>query len=1039
MYKNSTHWVLCFLLLHSSLGYSLDTVKVNEKDALFTAYYQTAPLITASYIGWKKNWQWAGVSSTPIHITESGQYKKTSFNGDVRDLGITFDGSVTPLKNNLTWNYRWKKLADFPDAMGYGVEFNLKLPHSSQEPELLPNNSGWRWTLSKNKFIEVTFSPALAKLNFDKGNKGKIRAFFFSAISAGSESSIMKVKVSEGVKVLGSDSTAYTDTGTDWQKNILSDLSSPIDLSFLNKDDIPAGKRGFIKRKGDELFFEDGQPAKFWGANIQAYTLFKTSDDDIKKHAQRIAKLGFNLIRIHHHDSSWVKPNIFKKPDSHTLEFSASSLKKIDWWVKCLKDEGVYLWLDLHVGRRFTKNDGVKGFADFSKGDKYSEVRGFSYYNKDVQSLMMAFNKAYLSHINTYTKLAYKDDPAVIALLLTNENDLTQHFGNSLLADKNVPEHHAIFTQDTEAFARAKGLSKSQVKKTWVMGESKIYLNDVEHRFNQKMMGQLNELGVKSLVATTNNWGEMGIVGLPSLADGSIIDAHSYGKPEEFKLNPRYAPGFLTWIGASQVTGYPLSVTEWNIEPFPARDRFSAPLFVASIARLQGWDAIMLYGYSQDPLGVAGWGSNYSSYNDPAIIGLMPAAALLYRQEHVSLAKKSYELTLNRNDFFFKRHDPQSSKTIRTLLETSRLTISLPKTPELPWVKPSKIAKNSIVIQNTDQDFIPIGQHIVESDTKELKRDWEKGIHTINTIKSQVASGWIGGEAINLADVTFNIKTSNAVVAVQSVDDKPIRQSNKIFITVMARAKPKSGKTLPYIAEPVNGMISIYAPEGMRLYPVNSMGNLEDQIDIQRDVDGKYNINLPCNSKYHWFMLQNTKPAFEVTIVDEKEAGYVEGDLITFKTNSSQVDGDISDVKFWNNNKLLNSAAQQKSDRFSTRKLISGKHVIRSRAIFKDGTHKEADIILTVKEPPFKITLPYDGDQISHGNPVVIKTNAARWGEKVKLVTFWKDGWKYLHDDKTAPYEYEVSNLSLGKHILRTRVTYKSGKTEDSNISITVE
>jgi hypothetical protein len=455
MSRYSINLILWFALLHSPLSHALDKIKVNEKDALFTAYQQTSPMITAHYIGWRKNWQWVGVDVKPTHTATLGKYTKTSLKGDIRDLNIIFNGAITPLKDGLTWHYNWEKKSAVPDAMGYGIEFNLTLPNSKQIPELLPNNRGWRWNLPNNKLIEVTFSPALAKLHFDRGNKGKIRAFFFSKILAGSESSSMTVKVSEGVSVLGPDSIAYTDSDSSWRKDIMSPLSSPIDLSFLNKNDLPAGKNGFIQRKGDQLFFENGQPVKFWGANIQAYTLFKTPDFDIKRHAQRIAKLGFNLIRVHHHDSSWVTPNIFKNPNDSTLEFSSSSLKKIDWWVKCLRDEGVYLWLDLHVGRRFTKGDGIKEFSDFSKGAEHSEAKGFSYYNQDVQSLMMAFNKAYLSHVNPYTKLAYKDDPAVIALLLTNENDVTHHFGNSLLADKNVPRHHTLFTQDTEQFARA--------------------------------------------------------------------------------------------------------------------------------------------------------------------------------------------------------------------------------------------------------------------------------------------------------------------------------------------------------------------------------------------------------------------------------------------------------------------------------------------------------------------------------------------------------------------------------------------------------
>ncbi len=103
-------------------------------------------------------------------------------------------------------------------------------------------------------------------------------------------------------------------------------------------------------------------------------------------------------------------------------------------------------------------------------------------------------------------------------------------------------------------------------------------------------------------------------------------------------------------------------------------------------------------------------------------MGLMPAAALLYRQDHVSPAHYSYELKLDSNDFFFTRYDPTSSKTIRTLLETSRLTIAMPETPELPWLRKNIHSNNNaIIVREPNKDFIPADQNFVESDTGELK------------------------------------------------------------------------------------------------------------------------------------------------------------------------------------------------------------------------------------------------------------------------------------------------------------------------------
>ena len=42
----------------------------------------------------------------------------------------------------------------------------------------------------------------------------------------------------------------------------------------------------------------------------------------------------------------------------------------------------------------------------------------------------------------------------------------------------------------------------------------------------------------------------------------------------------------------AQVADKPMAVTEWNV-PYPAKDRFMAPLYAASIAALQGWDAML--------------------------------------------------------------------------------------------------------------------------------------------------------------------------------------------------------------------------------------------------------------------------------------------------------------------------------------------------------------------------------------------------------------------------------------------------------------
>ena len=141
----------------------------------------------------------------------------------------------------------------------------------------------------------------------------------------------------------------------------------------------PAGKHGFLKTKGEQLVFEDGKIAKFWGTNITAYALFDTPKDNVKLQARRLSELGFNLVRIHHFDSMWVDPNIFgPQKSNNTKTIDRNSLEKIDWWIKCLKDEGIYVWLDLHAERHLKSGDDISAFEEIAHGKSDVDLKGYN-------------------------------------------------------------------------------------------------------------------------------------------------------------------------------------------------------------------------------------------------------------------------------------------------------------------------------------------------------------------------------------------------------------------------------------------------------------------------------------------------------------------------------------------------------------------------------------------------------------------------------------------------------------------------------------
>lgn len=829
------------------------------EDASIAICHWQAPVVTASYCFWGANWSWASANMKLNQARGSGK----TFSGNVSNLGLTVEGTIRPTRPNQV-RYTWDVEAarDLTGIVGGGLEFRLVLDSPSfrekvADPVLLPDNTGWQWQVSEQGSIKVEFEKPIANVYFERGNRSQIRTMFVGQnLPKGTHTVSMTVTLPPGGVLAKSLSERYGPVeASKWYSGALLHDKSPVDLSFLNHK--PAGKFGFVKASGDKLVFENGAEARFWGGNLAAYAIF-VDQRQIRTQAKRIAQLGYNLMRIHHHDSMrWVGRPVIDKNRGDSQHLDEEVMDRLDFWIKCFRDEGVYVWLDLHVGRLFKEGDGIgPGFAEMMRRGESSqgaEAKGYCYFNSRIEQLMQDFNKEYLSHVNKYTGLAYKDDPAIMGLLITNENDLTNHFGNLMLRDKNNPHHNKIFENEVKAFAQKHGLEFDEVVRTWVPGPSKLFLADWEHKWNIRMLSALEQFGVKVPVSTTQMWGGMGLSGLPPLTAGGIIDVHSYGAAEALSVNPRFEDNYVAYITSGQAYGRAVSITEWNV-PYPRADRFTAPLYVASIAALQGWDAPMIYNYSQRSFEKPSRQGTWSTFSDVAITGMMPAAALLYRRGHVRAAEKSYCIMLDKQKLYMQSSHPRNMASPRTLVEQSKVAIGLPDTDELDWDRQTKVDEAVQVITDTDRDFIPPEQDFVRSDTGELTRDWVNGYQIIDADKTQAVQGWVGSATLNLKQTTFEIATAKAAVAVSSLDGRPIGQSRKMLISAVARVVPSTGGSMPLLSEPVTGEIRVAGPAGLKLIPLAGDGKRLGVLELQY-TNKRYVVQLPASKGTHWFLL----------------------------------------------------------------------------------------------------------------------------------------------------------------------------------------
>ena len=199
--------------------------------------------------------------------------------------------------------------------------------------------------------------------------------------------------------------------------------------------DAPAGKHGFVRVEGSE-FVTDAGPIRFNGTNLTGPANFP-EHDVADRLAARFARLGVNCVRLHFMDT-WYKNFMDTRrqcildDDSKTQrKLSAAQLDKLDYMIAAFKKRGIYVNMNLHVGRTLDERDGVP------KGSPWANKTVGQFYPRCVE-LQKEYARDLLTHVNKYTGNAYTDEPAVAMIEISNEDrglvNTRRHMGIKRLA-----------------------------------------------------------------------------------------------------------------------------------------------------------------------------------------------------------------------------------------------------------------------------------------------------------------------------------------------------------------------------------------------------------------------------------------------------------------------------------------------------------------------------------------------------------------------------------------------------------------------------
>lgn len=485
-----------------------------------------------------------------------------------------------------------------------------------------------------------------------------------------------------------------------------------MDFSYLL--DAPAGKHGFVQVKDGHLYFEDGLRAKFFGCDI-AMNGCMPDKEKAEVDAERIAKSGLNIVRLHLADVPNIGNDIsiidYDKRNSRSLH--KENLDKYDYLVYQLKQRGIYIHMDLFVGRNFLPGDDLEFPDDLETGDTLKQINLF---NPRLIELQKEFATQLLTHVNPYTGLAYKDDPAIAVVQLCNENSMFQSISwnpneemsssyarqlkqmwNQWLLDKYGSRRALDEAWTNEYGVHALGEDEDPEKGTVIrlrdgswrqnhfewyqdydavtsparFADTTLFLIDVSRDFVNAMYTHLREIGLRCPINYSNHFEGAADAYTNTFSDvneGNCYWNHpqdnfeapvTFSMKEMHSCDPRkhfsscFTTHPLTHLCINCSHDKPFIVTEWN-SIYPTLFSSDDMINMAVYGSLQDWDGLIFHAYDHanklDQMHNEYISALFESHNDPSIFGQAAIASAIFLGGLVQAGKNTIEVAYTPTD-----------------------------------------------------------------------------------------------------------------------------------------------------------------------------------------------------------------------------------------------------------------------------------------------------------------------------------------------------------------------------------------------------
>ncbi|MDD3155800.1 MAG: hypothetical protein PHS41_13150, partial [Victivallaceae bacterium] len=317
---------------------------------------------------------------------------------------------------------------------------------------------------------------------------------------------------------------------------------------------------------------------------------------------------------------------------------------KLDYLAYVCKQRGIYLTLDFFGVRNLPKGS-LAAAPDYAVDHR--EYKALMLIDEEVMRDYESFVTNFLTHVNRYTKMAWKVDPVLAFASLANEGTIFQSWDRGKLSRKRYEE--AFERYCAERKISPEGYSGSPDWRDFLVEVYRVAWN----RFRSLIR---DRIGCRVPLTDQNYWSSAPMVLVRNQFD--YVDNHFYWAHPVFPNRKFHSlpsvvmnesaisrrGGSIGNLFPSRIFGKPFTVSEWDYVN-PNSYNVEGAFLTGAYAALQDWSMLCRFQWMTDPAELKREESPidfFRTKNDPLRVLSERAGVLFFLRGDVAASRKSY-------------------------------------------------------------------------------------------------------------------------------------------------------------------------------------------------------------------------------------------------------------------------------------------------------------------------------------------------------------------------------------------------------------